>query len=288
MLALITGGNGQLGKELAQAAPGKWRIAAPGREELDVRDQDRVLQFIEEDVPDLIINAAAYTAVDKAESEPELAYAVNADGAANLAAAARKHAVRLVHISTDFVFDGKKSSPYTSYDRPAPLGAYGAGKLEGEKMVLEKTGSAALVVRSAWLYSAHGHNFVRTMLRLLQEKDLLTVVADQVGTPTWCGSLAGALWKMVDLDMQGIHHYTDAGVASWYDFAVAIKEEALAAGELDRDVDIVPITTAQYPTPAQRPAYSVLDKTETWEKLGGPAAHWRTSLRRMLKSLQNG
>ncbi|HSR36471.1 MAG TPA: dTDP-4-dehydrorhamnose reductase, partial [Desulfurivibrionaceae bacterium] len=207
-------------------------------------------------------------------------------GAVNLAEAAREQDAFLVQLSTDFVFDGNRSRPYAPGDTPAPLGVYGATKLAGEVAVQQILGHYSAIVRTSWLYSSHGHNFVKTMLRLMKERDAVRVVADQIGTPTWAHGLAVAVWQIAGRTLSGIHHWGDGGVASWYDLAVAIQEEALSLGLLARAVPVLPIATANYPTPARRPSYSVLDKTATWELLGGPPPHWRVQLRRMLQEYQ--
>ena len=282
MKVLLTGANGQMGWELQRTMPEGVQMLALDSAALDITDLQAVAALVARERPAVIINAAAYTAVDTAEMEPERARLVNGQGVACLAEAARAHGARLVQPSTDFVFDGSKSRPYEPADPPSPLGVYGASKLAGEEAVRRILGDDGLVIRTAWLYSAHGHNFVKTMLRLMGERQELRVVADQVGTPTWARGLAEAIWQLVRMGASGIHHWTDGGVASWYDFAVAIQEEALALGVLDRAIPILPIATSDYPTPAQRPAYSVLDKTATWAMLGGPAPHWRFQLRRML------
>lgn len=283
---LLVGAQGQLGWELQRTAPAGLTLHALDRAALDITDAAAVQACVEALRPGLIINAAAYTAVDRAEQEPALAYAVNRDGPAHLAAAAAACGARLVHVSTDFVFDGTLGRPYRPEDPVKPLGVYGASKAAGEAAVREALGGAALILRTAWVYSAHGANFVKTMLRLMRERERLGVVADQVGTPTWARDLARALWRAAELGLTGTHHWTDAGVASWYDFAVAIQEEALALGLLTRPIPIDPIATADYPTPARRPAYSVLDKTAFWTALGRPAGHWRVGLRGMLKELR--
>lgn len=282
MRALITGAHGQLGISLQEAAPSEVELLAVGSTELDIRDSFMVEEFVARHRPDLIVNAAAYTAVDKAESDEDAALAVNATGVGNLATAARKAGARLVHVSTDFVFDGKSGVPYRPDAPTGPASAYGRTKLAGEKAA----GEGALIVRTAWVYGPKGHNFVRTMLRLMAERDEVRVVADQIGTPTYSPSLAGALWSLASNGATGIHHYTDSGAASWYDFAVAIQEEALAIGLLDREVPVVPIATVDFPTPATRPHYSVLDKSATFALLGGPAPHWRVNLRRMLQEIK--
>jgi dTDP-4-dehydrorhamnose reductase len=187
-----------------------------------------------------------------------------------------------VHVSTDFVFDGKASSPYAPDAPTRPLGVYGATKRDGEIAA----GADALIVRTAWVYAAAGNNFVRTMLRLMAERDEVRVVADQIGTPTHAASLARAIWALAAAGSTGHYHWTDAGAASWYDFAVAIQEEALALGLLSRAVPIVPIRTVDYPTPAQRPAFSILDKTTTWA-ITGPARHWRAELRDCLVCMKD-
>jgi dTDP-4-dehydrorhamnose reductase len=236
--------------------------------------------------PDLVINAAAYTAVDKAESEKDKAYEVNVRGAANIAKAAEHSGARLIHISTDFVFDGRKSKPYRPDDKPNPISVYGASKLQGEEAVLRETMKKALILRTGWVYSSHGSNFVKTMLKLMAERDEISVVADQVGTPTWARGLAKAIYHFANIpDTHGIYHSTDAGVASWYDFAAAIQEEAHQLGILQSLIPVIPIRTDDYPTAAKRPPYSVLDKTATWQALGYTASHWRVALRLMLEEL---
>lgn len=281
MKALITGANGQLGRCMVQVTPAGVEIVAAGSAQLDIRDAAAVEAFVRDARPDLIFNCAAYTAVDKAESEEDAALAVNAHGVAHLADSARRHGARLVHVSTDFVFDGRSGVPYRPDAPTGPTGAYGRTKLAGERAA----GEDSLIVRTAWVYGPAGHNFVRTMLRLMAERDEVRVVADQIGTPTYAPALAQALWALAGTGARGIHHYTDSGVASWYDFAVAIQEEALAAGLLDRAVPVIPIATCDFPTPAVRPHYSVLDKGDTFALLGGPAPHWRVNLRRMMKEI---
>ncbi len=283
---LITGADGQLGWELQRTVPAGITIVATDAGDLDITDGKSIDARIKRIKPQVIINVAAYTAVDKAEQEQGAAYAVNADGAANLARAAQANSARLIHISTDFVFDGTKSMPYCPEDVPNPLSVYGASKLKGEQQVREITQGNALVIRTAWVYSSHGVNFVKTMLRLMREREQLGVVADQVGTPTWANGLAMTIWRFVEkVETKGLFHWTDAGVASWYDFAVAIQEEAIELGLLEKAIPVRPISTKQYPTPAMRPAYSVLDKTSTWATLEVTPRHWREMLRLMLKEI---
>ncbi|WP_338322797.1 dTDP-4-dehydrorhamnose reductase [Parahaliea mediterranea] len=281
---VVTGAGGQLGSELAASAP-QVEVLALGRDALDIADGEAVMQRITGLKPDIVINAAAYTAVDRAESEREQAFAINAEGPANLARACAAAGARLLHVSTDFVFDGGASRPYRPGDATAPLGVYGASKLAGEQAVQAALPSA-LIVRTGWVYSRFGGNFVKTMLRLMVERERLGVVADQVGTPTWAAGLAGALWTFARQPaLGGIYHWSDAGVCSWYDFAVAIAEEGLARGLLPRTVEVAPIAAADYPTPAQRPAYSVLDKSTSWRDLALAGTHWRVQLRHMLDAL---
>ncbi len=279
---LVTGGNGQLARELVHRAPAV-EVFAPDRATLDITDAGAVSACVAEFSPEVVINAAAYTAVDRAESDAARAHRVNAGGAAHLAAACAISGARLLHVSTDFVFDGASSLPYLPDAPTAPLGVYGESKLAGEQRVRE-TLPGACILRTGWVYSCFGSNFVATMLRLMAERETLAVVDNQVGTPTWTGSLADVLWAFAgDEGAAGVYHWSDAGVCSWYDFAVAIAEEGLAMGLLPRAVRVQPIPASEYPTPAQRPAYSVLDKRATLERLGAEAVHWRVQLRRMLQ-----
>jgi dTDP-4-dehydrorhamnose reductase len=279
--ALVVGGNGQLGRELIATAPPGVEIVAHDIDTLDITDGAAVDTLVTDEGPDLILNAAAYTAVDKAEAEEEAARAVNATAVGILAGAARRGGARFVHVSTDFVFDGLTGIPYAPDAAPNPLSAYGRTKLEGERLASDD----ALIVRTAWVYAPTGGNFVRTMLRVMAERPEVRVVADQIGTPTYAPGLADALWRLAGAGVTGIHHYTDAGAASWYDFAVAIQEEAIAAGLLNRAVPVIPIATVDYPTPARRPHYSVLDKRSTFAALGGPTPHWRDNLRTMIEQI---
>lgn len=281
MKVLVTGAGGQLGQALQASAPANAKIVALGHSDLDIGDAAKVAAVISLGTFDLVINAAAYTAVDKAESEEWAAYRINGEGPGHLAAACQAAQARFVHVSTDFVFNGRSGVPYLPDQETDPLGVYGASKLAGEKSALAAD-PTALVVRTAWVYGVTGHNFVRTMLRLMAERDEVKVVADQIGTPTFAGSLASAIWALSAAGASGIHHWTDSGAASWYDFAVAIQEEALAIGLLDRAVPVIPIATADYPTPAKRPHYSVLNKSTAIQIIGAAPPHWRVNLRHML------
>ncbi len=287
MKILVTGGSGQLGHELRRTCPEGFDAVALSSSDLDITDAQAVHDAVKLHKPTVIINAAAYTAVDKAESEPERAYAVNSDGAANIARAARSVNARLVHVSTDFVFDGRKSSPYLPYDTPRPLGVYGKSKLQGENAVLEILEEDAVVVRTSWLYSSYGRNFVKTMLSLMESREEIRVISDQAGTPTWARGLAQGLWKIVSLpEVKGIYHWSDSGIASWYDFACAISEIARDRGLLDRFPRILPINTEEYPVPAKRPSYSVLDKGTTIRVLGITPPHWQENLGLMINELK--
>ncbi len=282
MKVLIVGGKGQLGRGLAATAPADAEIVCHDIDTLDITDKAAVESVVADVKPGLVLNAAAYTAVDKSETDEDAAFAVNATAVGILADAARGAGARFVHVSTDFVFDGASGSPYKPDAPTNPLGVYGRTKLAGEKLA----GPDALIVRTAWVYAPTGGNFVRTMLRLMGEKPEVRVVADQIGTPTYAPGLARALWMLAKQGLTGIHHFTDAGAASWYDFAVAIQEEGLAAGLLHKAVPVIPITTAEFPTPAPRPSYSVLDKQSTFAALGQPAPHWRANLRLMIEEIR--
>ncbi len=279
---LVLGASGQLGRELQRTQPSSVECVPMTRAQLDIGDPRAVAECLQRLAPQRVINAAAYTAVDKAESESAAAHRGNAEGPGVLASACARQGSRLIHISTDFVFDGAASQPYLPEADTAPLGEYGRSKREGERAVLSAL-PEALILRTGWVYSSFGGNFVKTMLRLMGERDELGVVADQVGTPTWAHGLAEAIWAAaVRPQLQGFYHWSDAGVCSWYDFAVAIYEEALALGLLAKPVKIRPIASAEYPTPAQRPAYSVLDKTSSWRDFAVEGVHWRGQLRAML------
>jgi dTDP-4-dehydrorhamnose reductase len=286
MKTLIFGSGGQVGQALQALAPLHAVMTAVDHDELDLTDTASIGPFVAQASPDLIINAAGYTAVDKAESERDLAYAINADAPGAMAQAAAAIGARFLHISTDFVFDGTTGVPYASDSPVKPLNVYGASKAAGEA-VAAALGANVLTVRTAWVYSAGGANFVETMLRLMATRDEINVVADQIGTPTHADSLARALWALAATDHKGVTHFTDAGVASWYDFAVAIYDLGTAAGLLDKAVRINPIPTSAYPAPAKRPHFSLLDKSECWGWLGAPANHWRHELAAMIMKKRN-
>ena len=286
MTTLVLGCNGQLGEALAATQPDGADMLGLDLPDIDITDADALLEIVRDINPSAIVNAAAYTAVDAAESDLALATAVNTAGPANIAAAAKEVGARMIHVSTDFVFDGSASSPYSPDTTPSPLSVYGKTKYDGEVAVLNTLPDSAMVIRTAWLYSVTGNNFVKTMLRLMGERDELGVVADQRGTPTWANSLAEVVWAgTTATNVAGTFHWTDAGEASWHEFAVAIQEEALALGLLEKQIPIRAIGSDEYPTPAHRPGYSVLDCSSTQAALKVQPAPWRDNLRTMLASL---
>jgi dTDP-4-dehydrorhamnose reductase len=279
MKVLITGANGQLGGALQRLAPAWAEVTAIDVDDCDLTDVPMLRARLTVEAPDVILNAAAYTAVDRAESDEDLARAINAEGVEAMVEAMAETGGKVVHVSTDYVFDGTSSVPYTPDALRNPQSAYGRTKAEGE----DKLRSEDLLVRTAWVYEAGGANFVRTMIRLMKEREELGVVADQIGAPTWATGLARTIWGLAERQATGTYHHCDAGVASWYDFAVAIAEEAHALGLIARIPVIRPLTTADYPTPAKRPAFSLLDCRATRAALDEEAVHWRANLRLMLK-----
>ncbi len=287
---MITGASGQVGSALLRSLPSGIEVQAPTRKQLDVADARAVHAAVTANKPELIINAAAYTAVDQAESEPFVADAINAQAPQYLAEAAHTlEGCRLIQISTDYVFDGRGSAPYRPGDATRPLSVYGRTKLAGEQAVLGVLGNRAVVLRTAWVYAAQGRNFLLTMLRLMRERGAVRVVSDQKGCPTAAFSIAHALWKLAKLPrLHGILHWSDAGVASWYEFAGAIAEDALSAGLLLQPVEVTPIATEDYPTAAHRPANSVLDTAASAAQLGLTPAPWRENLRATLADLPRG
>jgi len=295
MKVLLTGAAGQLGQALIAFRPPEVELIACSRGELDLADADACRAVVQRHRPDWVLNAGAYTAVDKAESEPELAAAVNAGAPAAFAEALAATGGRLLQVSTDFVFNGAQGSPYRPEQRLDPLGVYGATKAAGEAAALQLPG--ARVLRTSWVYGPVGKNFCLTMLRLHALKaaagESLGVVADQVGCPTTTLTLAAACWRAIGVgadpaaDPSGprILHWSDAGAASWYDFAVAIGELGVQAGLLERAARVKPLTTADYPTPAQRPSYSLLDCTASRVALGLEPLHWPEGLAEVLRCM---
>jgi len=286
MKILVLGGGGQVARAVAASVPRHHVAVVKTRSELDITDEAAVASALDADRFDWIVNGAAYTAVDLAEKEPEKARRINATGVGILARNALRVGCRLLHLSTDFVFDGRSNRAYLPTDRTDPLSVYGVTKLEGETQIAS-AGGDAIILRTAWVYASTGKNFALTMLRLMRERDEVRVVCDQIGTPTWAVGIAGAIWGFVETNATpGLYHWTDLGIASWYDFAVAIQEEALARGLLTRAVPVIPISTSAYPTPAQRPAFSVLNTESARLAVPFPAQHWRHNLRMMLDELR--
>ncbi len=287
MKVLILGG-GQVASAVAATKCGGHEVVACARSALDIVDAAAVARTFEDVRPDWAVNAAAFTAVDLAEDQSSQAFAVNDTAVAGLVRAAAHVGCRLLHLSTDFVFDGKSSRAYLPGDPTNPLSVYGSSKLGGERHVAGPAAAApGIVLRTSWVYAAAGKNFVLTMLRLMRDKPQLAVVCDQIGAPTWASSIGRAIWGLIEAQAApGIYHWTDLGVASWYDFAVAIQDEALARGLLPSAIPIVPISSNQYPARATRPAFSLLDSTATRAAIEAPAEHWRHNLRTMFDEIR--
>ncbi len=276
---LVTGANGQLGSELrVLSVNSNHEFLFTDVAELDITNREAVDNYVSEHGTDIIVNCAAYTNVDKAEEDTEMADNINHLAVKNLAEVSAKYKLILIHISTDYVFDGSKNTPYLETDPTAPLGVYGRTKLAGEKAVTD-SGCDYLIIRTSWLYSSFGNNFVKTMRRLTAEKDSLKVVFDQVGTPTYAGDLAQAILKIIDsgkyADNAGIYHFSNEGVCSWYDFAIEIRN---LSGNL---CDIQPCHSDEFPSKVKRPNFSVLDKTKIKETFGLKIPYWKVSLREM-------
>ncbi|MCH4996222.1 dTDP-4-dehydrorhamnose reductase [Pectobacterium versatile] len=281
MRILLTGANGQLGRCFQDRLPAEWEILATDTAELDITDLARVEEVVKDLQPDAIVNAAAYTAVDKAESEPELAEKINAMGPENLAIVANKQGIRLVHVSTDYVFDGNATEPYSEDSATNPLSVYGKTKLAGEQAVA-KASPEAIIVRTAWVFSEYGNNFVKTMLRLAKERDALGIVADQRGCPTYAGDLAQAIISLLEKNAEGgIYHYSGNKEVSWYEFAEEIFKVAVQNSVLSKTPTLTPITTQQYQTPAHRPAYSTLSG-EKIKQQGVNFSEWCVALQKVI------
>ena len=285
MTILVTGSNGQLGREtiLALQADGESCIGV-GRDELDFSMPGVIAEAIADYAADWVINCAAYTGVDKAEEECELAFTVNRDAARAVAEGVKLSDSRLVHISTDFIFGGEKSEPYSESDVANPLGVYGQSKLEGESAVREVL-PEAVILRTAWVYGSHGHNFVKTILRLAAERQELRVVDDQIGSPSYTGDIVNAIAALMTSGASGTWNFTNEGVASWYDFACEIVEIGEQCGLPVVTERVQPIPTEDFPLPATRPANSVLSKKKIRGLLNYPIPHWKASLRTMVQQL---
>jgi dTDP-4-dehydrorhamnose reductase len=277
---LVTGANGQLGKELRDIAPNfpQFEFIFLSREDLPIHHFELLRNFFNALKPDYCINCAAYTAVDRAESEKELAFQVNGEAVGVLAAVCKEHQTKFIHISTDYVFDGNATTPYTENIPPHPLSVYGASKLEGEKQALQLNPDC-IIIRTSWVYSSYAKNFVKTMLRLINERNEIGVVNDQLGSPTYAADLAEAILQIIVNWTPGIYNFSNKGIITWYDFALAIKE--LSGG----NCKINSITTAEFPTAAKRPAYSGLDKTKIQKTFGIKLKDWKESLAVCLEKL---
>jgi dTDP-4-dehydrorhamnose reductase len=291
-IVLLTGAAGQLGKTIQalwsqSGLADRYALHPVSRKQLDITSADNVAKLFDELKPAIVINCSAYTAVDKAESDQENAYLVNEKGPENLAKSCVKTGTRLIHVSTDFVFSGTFDKPIALTQATNPAGVYGASKRAGELAIMAQPGSA-VILRTSWLYSPFNANFVKTMLRLMSERESLGVVADQRGAPTSTASLALAIFKAIDKpEVNGIYHWSDAADISWQDFAVAIQDSAVAAGLLKKTIPISPIKTSDYPTPAARPSYSVLDCSQAEADLGFQQFDWRTQLDQVIRKLKN-
>jgi dTDP-4-dehydrorhamnose reductase len=287
---VVTGAGGQLGMELRELSVSypQYDFVFASHHELAIENADAIDLFFKKYHPQYCINCAAYTSVDKAESEKEQAFLINAQAVGSLAAACKTYDTRLIHISTDYVFDGTASMPYTEDAATHPQSVYGASKLEGEKLVLQND-PGSIIIRTSWVYSAYGKNFVKTMLKLMNEKDEINVVSDQYGSPTYAADLAKVILQIIGtlpthhspLTTHGIYHYSNDGVITWYDFALAIKELA------GLSCAIHPVTTAQYPTAAKRPPYSVLDKIKLQQTFGIELKDWKQSLAECIDKIDN-
>ncbi|MDA7706978.1 dTDP-4-dehydrorhamnose reductase [Flavobacteriaceae bacterium] len=282
---LVTGGNGQLGSELKEIAPNyqDYNFLFTDVSDLDITDHTAVREFVENNTITVIINCAAYTVVDKAESEPELADAINHLAVANFAQIAKDKNIKLIHISTDYVFDGTNHKPYVETDTPNPKSVYGQTKLDGEHAMQQINPANSIIIRTSWVYSKFGNNFVKTMLRLAETRDEISVVADQIGTPTNTADLANAILKIlpqISNETVELFHYSNEGVCSWYDLAKAIFEIKQIS------IKVNPIESSQYPTPAERPFYSILNKNIIKEMFYVKIPFWRDSLQKSLDKMQ--
>lgn len=279
---LVTGSNGQLGKELQQLADAypQYKFVFASREDLKLHHFPLVENFFLATKPKFCINCAAYTAVDKAESEKDMAMLVNGEAVGHLAAICKKYQTKLIHVSTDYVFDGESETPYKEDDATNPMNVYGASKLLGEQLCI-KENDEAIVIRTSWVYSSFGHNFVKTMLRLMSERNEINVVNDQIGSPTYAADLAKVILQIIGSNNwhPGNYHYSNDGKISWYEFAVAIKE---LTGSNCR---INPIPTAAYPTPAKRPHYSLLDKEKIKTVFQISVPNWKDSLKKCIAAI---
>ena len=289
---LLTGAEGQLGQTFRAHFPSsgllkKYRLLTADTREMDLTKEESILDFLESQIPDLIVNCGAYTSVDTAESEVETATKINDYAVYCIARWASENSCRVIHISTDFVFDGRKREPYSPSDETNPLGAYGKSKLAGESHLLELLPQRGVVLRTSWLYSAYGYNFVKTMIELMKRKSVLGVVNDQIGSPTSTHSLVLVLFSLIEhRTINGVFHWCDGAAISWYDFAIEIQRQAYKHGLLAREIPIKPLTTKDYPTPAVRPRYSVLHRGITLEKFGLHVTNWQAELKTVVLQIK--
>lgn len=284
---VLIGAGGMLGMDLAEVVgklENKFNLVKLTRKELDITDGEQVSLVFSKHKPDIVINASAYTEVDKAESERDLAFKVNGDGVKNIALSCKKLNSKLVHLSTDYVFDGTKKTPYKEDDDVSPIGVYGLSKLQGENFIKD-TLDDYLIVRTSWLYGPKGNNFVATMIRLMTEREEISVVGDQIGCPTYTVDLADAIVNLIDTEVTGVFHFTNEGETSWYDFAVSIKDLMKDNGMALKVKNIISITTKQYPTPAKRPKYSRLSLDKYKSATGKDAPFWKDSLVKYFKRI---
>ncbi|OSZ77320.1 dTDP-4-dehydrorhamnose reductase [Chitinophagaceae bacterium IBVUCB2] len=280
---LVTGSNGQVGKEIKQLESSfpRFEFIFLSREDLPIHHFELLRNFFKGFHPQYLINCAGYTAVDRAETEKELAFQVNAEAVGVMAAVCKEYSTRFIHISTDYVFDGTATSPYKEDALTNPQSVYGASKLQGEQEAL-KYNPDTIIIRTAWVYSEFGKNFVKTMLKLMSEREEISVVSDQIGSPTYAANLAEVILRIISSSRwkPGIYNYSDEGIISWYEFALAIKEITRSSCRVN------PIPSTAYPTPAKRPSYSVLDKTKIQEAFEVSAKDWRSSLALCISRLQ--
>ena len=276
--ALIFGSLGQVGLALREIAPATFDVVAHDLPETDICDEHAVAHALEDVRPEVVLNCAAFTAVDDAEAHPAKAFSANGEAPGYIAREAARRGIRLVHISTDYVFNGRGHAPYATTDDVAPINVYGSTKLEGERRVLAAD-ARHVVVRTAWVHSGTGTNFVKTCVRVLSNGSVMRVVDDQIGTPTRALHLAAALWRIAEQPgIRGLLHFTDAGVASWYDVATAVLDAMRGLGGAADGAAVVPVGTEAFPRPAKRPQFSVLDKRASWASIGYIPPHWRDGI----------
>ena len=289
---LLTGAEGQLGQTFQAHFPSsdlsqKYRLLTADIQEMDLTKEKSISDFLQSNIPSLIVNCGAYTSVDTAETEVEAARKINDGAVSCIARWASENNCRMIHISTDFVFDGRKREPYSPFDETNPLGIYGETKLAGESHLLKLLPKDGVVLRASWLYSEHGHNFVKTMIELMNRKSELGVVNDQIGSPTSTHSLVRVLLSLIEhCTINGVLHWCDGAAISWYDFAIEIQRQAYKHGLLEREIPIKPLTTEEYPTAAVRPRYSVLHRGTTLEKLSLHVTNWQAELKAVVLQIK--